>query len=73
VRKKKEKQITDHRRLNGMHVKPMFSCNLRVASAADVEKLPLPGEVDLIVGGPPCQVRGQKKVQTNTSALAECM
>jgi hypothetical protein len=26
-------------------------------SAADVDKLPLPGEVDLIVGGPPCQVR----------------
>jgi site-specific DNA-cytosine methylase len=37
------------------------ACSSAVAAAdklaaADVDKLPLPGEVDLIVGGPPCQV-----------------
>jgi site-specific DNA-cytosine methylase len=39
-------------------------------SAADVDKLPLPGEVDLIIGGPPCQVR-QRSGKFQGSAVAE--
>jgi hypothetical protein len=44
------------------HADDCSACSSALAAAdalaaAAVDQLPLPGEVELIVGGPPCQVR----------------